>query len=215
MNDLVLSVPGDGFEQARDGRVIQGTLLKYTNEGKWPDKPESSLLALACNTINQLWQNQKPVDTMVKKPGEPLPSVDDLNAEIPKEQWEIGLDGKPRPPWQQQQVVYFLDPRTAAKYTYASGTIGARIAVEKLRDQVVWMRQLRGANVVPVVDLSNAPMKTRYGDRLRPSFVIKGWVALGEQQIPVARIDDKSVPAGVTPITPPTMSEWLSDEIPF
>jgi GNAT superfamily N-acetyltransferase len=90
----------------------------------------------------------------------------------------------------------------------------ARIAVEKLRDQVSSMRQLRGPNVVPAVELANAPMKTRLGDRLRPAFVIKGWVAFGAES-GVARIDDKSTPAGVTPVTPPTMAEWLSDEIPF
>jgi hypothetical protein len=217
MNDLVVSVPGDGFDQARNGRVIQGELIKCV-DGKWANmeglQPPSTLMALATNSILQLWQNSKPIDVIVRKPGEALPNVDDLNREIPHNEWELGVDGKPRPPWQFQEIVYLLDTATAERFTFASGTIGARIAVEKLRDQVKWMRQLRGANVVPIVELSSTVMKTRFGQKFRPAFNVKSWVELGEHR-GVAMLDGKSMPAGVTPIEPPSVREELDDEIPW
>jgi hypothetical protein len=217
MNELIVSVPGDGFGEARNGRVIQGVLVKCV-DGQWADaeglQPPSPLLALATNSILQLWQNQKPVDVIVKKPGEQLPLVDDLNAKIPHHEWELGVDGKPRPPWQFQEVVYFLDTTTAERFTFASGTIGARIAVEKLRDQVKWMRQLRGACVMPIVELGSASMKTKFGSKIRPAFNVKSWAELGGQS-GVAMIDDKSVPAGVQPIDPPSTAEYIDDDLPW
>src|SRR5262245_28034048 len=150
-NELI--VPADGFDEASNGRVIQGELIKCT-DGRWTDRdglqPPTPLLVLAVNTVLQRWQGQRPVETIAKTPGKEFPNVDDLNAEIPENKWEAGPDGKPRAPWQLQNVVYLLNPKTAERFTFASGTIGARVAIDKLRDQVVFMRQLRGANVVPV-----------------------------------------------------------------
>ena len=136
---------------------------------------------LGVTAIVQRWQDQQPVETIVRKPDKPLPGVKELNAKIPESEWEKSqIDGKPRPPWQHQEVVYLLDPASAEKFTFASGTVGAHIAVERLRDRVIWMRQLRGENVVPVVELANKPMKIKVGGKkLRPEFLIVGWSVLG------------------------------------
>ena len=64
---------------------------------------------------------------------QPLPDIDELNAKIPEEEWETGLDGKPRPPWQKQYIVYLVDPTDAGIYTYINGTFGARIAFDRLK----------------------------------------------------------------------------------
>jgi len=57
------------------------------------------LVALSTTTCLQRWQNNKPVDIIVKQVGEKLPDVDELNAKIEKSTWETGMNG-PRPPWQ-------------------------------------------------------------------------------------------------------------------
>jgi hypothetical protein len=109
----------------------------------------------------------------------PLPDVNALNEAVPKNEWEPGLDGKPKPPWSHQYVVYLLDPASAGFYTFLNSTTGARIAHEQLREKVITMRALRGARVVPVVKLTHRPMKTFVGMKHRPEFEVIGWKQLG------------------------------------
>jgi hypothetical protein len=78
----------------------------------------------------QCWKGKKPVETITEKP---LPHVADLNEAVPKSEWEPGLDGKPKPPWQHQVIVYLIDPTSGGFFTYLNSTIGARIAVDQLR----------------------------------------------------------------------------------
>jgi hypothetical protein len=159
-------------------RVIQGTLLKCI-DGVWSVKggapAPKQLLALTTATVLQLWKEKEPVHTIIKRPGQPWPSLDDLNAEIPEEDWEVGLDGNPRPPWQRNFCVYLLDPDTGEEFTYANGTYGAIEAVDALRKAVCWQRGLRGDHVVPLVELANMPMKTKFGQKLRPHFRVIEW----------------------------------------
>src|SRR5262245_47068500 len=95
----------DGFDASNaDQRIIQGTLVRCT-DGNWTDRDGLAmsgvrLLALATTSVVQLWQTQRPVETIIKQPDKPLPDVDALNAQIPQNEWESGVDGKPRPPWQ-------------------------------------------------------------------------------------------------------------------
>ena len=221
MNKMA-TIPRDGFDESLDNsRTIQGTLLKCI-DGAWQDRdgvtPPSKLLVLGVTAIVQRWQDQQPVETIVRKPDKPLPGVKELNAKIPESEWEKSqIDGKPRPPWQHQEVVYLLDPASAEKFTFASGTVGAHIAVERLRDRVIWMRQLRGENVVPVVELANKPMKIKVGGKkLRPEFLIVGWSVLGVGLTSDATPQiEHAPPRGIQPIEPPTISEELNDKIGF
>jgi hypothetical protein len=192
-------------------RVIQGDLIKCV-DGNWTAKDGTTvpkqLLALATTTVIQLWKDKTPVQTIVKKPGQPLPSLDDLNAEIPQEEWEVGLDGELRAPWQRQFIIYLLDPDTAANFTFANGTIGASIAVSNLKDAIKWQRAIRGEHVLPLVELSNKPMKTKRGTKLRPHFQVVEWRNL-----------DVGFSKEATPMLPPPDSNGeggeFNDNIPF
>jgi hypothetical protein len=192
-----------------DDRIIQGTLLRCV-DGNWHDRDKlvvpSKLLALTTFTIVQRWRDQKPQETIDGRAGHPLPDVEKLNAKIPESEWEKGINGK-RAPWQRSEVVYLLDETEAQKFTFASGTVGATIAVEELRDRVKWMRVLRGTRVIPIVELANKPMKTRHGvSKLRPHFKIAGWrgISLTSEATPL-----------IEHVKPPTTAEELDDEIPF
>jgi hypothetical protein len=72
-------------------------------------------------------------------------------------------------------VLYFVNLATGELYTYAAATIGAHIAFDALKEATVCMRALRGARVMPVVNLSERPMKTNFGMRRRPHFEIIGF----------------------------------------
>jgi len=196
-------------------RLIRGSILRCV-DGKWADAlgiaPPERLVALGTTQALQCWSGGKPTDTVMARPGEPLPNVDELNAQVPQEEWEVGLDGKPRAPWVRQYVAYFLDPLSAEAYTFLNGTFGAKIAVERLADRVANMQRLRGGNALPVVKLEARPMKTKFGTKQRPEFTIVEWREIGGTGEEVKAIEHQ--PIG-KPVKAPTASEELNDEIPW
>jgi hypothetical protein len=188
-NQTNLPVTSGGFDDDGDdnaSRIIQGSIIRCV-DGQWTDgdgepfPPDTKLLVLATAMALQHWKDKKPVETILKQPGQPLPDIDELNSKIPKKQWEPGLDKKPRPPWVRQHIAYLLNPTDAGLFTFINSTAGATIAVDRLRNKVKWMRQLRGGNVHPLVKLDCKPMKTQVGPKLRPEFTILEWRQLGSE----------------------------------
>ena len=140
------------------------------------------MLAMSTAICLQCWKDGQPIDTIIKQPNKPLPDVDALNAKIPESEWEPGLDEKPRPPWQKEFIVYLVNPTDASIYTFINSTMGAQIAFDRLKSKVVLMRQMRGANVVPIVKLDSQAMKTKFGQKIRPEFTILEWRQLGSAE---------------------------------
>ena len=153
-------------------RLIQGIIAKCV-DGRWADSDglplPTELLVVGITRALQRW---KPIDHIIDQPGKPLPDVDELNAKISENEWELGLDDKPCPPWKLNWVVYLLNPETADTYTFLNSTAESRIAVERLEDKFHWMRRMRGAGVVPIVRLDSRPMKTNFGQKMRPEFTM-------------------------------------------
>jgi hypothetical protein len=218
-------------------RLIQGVIAKCV-DGRWADSDglplPAELLVVGTTRALQCWKDQYPVDTIIEQPDEPLPDVDELNAQIPEREWGLGLDNKPRPPWQLNYVVYLLNPDTADTYTFLNSTTGARIAVERLDDKFRWMRRMRGSGAVPIVRLDSRPMKTKTGPKMRPEFTIVEWrdigTAPGIEQKTTPQIEQRKpapdpTPANPSkpavkrkpgkPVKPVTRQEELDDEIPF
>jgi hypothetical protein len=212
--------------------LIKGVLLKCV-DGAWKDNdgcvPSGELLVVGLTHGLQCWQDQELLNEISEEDG-PLPDVDELNAKIPQAEWGLGLDDKPRPPWQFNWVVYLFNPETADAYTYLNSTVGARLAVERLEAKFAMMQRLRG-DVVPLVKLDNRPMKTNWGTKLRPEFTVIEWRDLGggEEKLPQLPPPPDKDPAGIAvkppaekkktpigkPVKPVTPQEELDDEIPF
>ena len=154
---------------------------------------------------------------MIRKvPGQPLPDVDELNAQIPKSEWEDGING-PRKPWQHVYVVYLLNPADASIYTVINNTVGMRICYERLSERVKWMRSLRGDRVFPLVVLDKKPMKTNFGTKLRRELTVVSWRDLsgdGGPQKSIGKPVTKLTSIG-KPIEPVTTKEALNDELPI
>jgi hypothetical protein len=212
-----LVVPINDFDATGSSdRLIKGTILKCV-DGRWTDRDGISItanavmLALGTTQALQHWQDGMPIETIVKQAGQPFPDVQELNAAIPQEEWEVGLDNKPRPPWLLQFVLYLLEPNhDASIYTFINSTIGARVAVEHLENRVRAMRMLRGVRVFPLVKLDARPMNTRYGQKLRPEFTIIEWRELGASGATSQLTHNIG-----TPVKPVTAAEELNDKIPF
>jgi hypothetical protein len=194
MSNHLPAVPDDGFnDTSSSDRLIQGSVARCV-DGVWSTSdgtkltPDMQWIALGTAEAIQRWKNNKPVETIKKTLGVPLPDVEELNAKIPQSEWEMGLDRKPRSPYQHQYLVYLLNPNDASLITYINSTFGALKAVSALKDKVKWMRALRGARVVPIVTLGSKPMPTTFGMKIRPEFVVVEWRSLddgaGESNLP-------------------------------
>jgi hypothetical protein len=126
-----------------------------------------------------------------------------LNAAIPQSEWETGLDGQPSQPWKYTVVIYFINPATGELYTYMHHTVGAIIAFNHLKEAVVAMRILRGSRVLPVVNLSERPMRTKFGQKLRPHLEIVSWKTPGGET-PTPAIPSRPTPQIPGPTSAPT-----------
>ena len=199
------AVPDDGFDDtSSDNRLIQGSVARCV-DGVWSTgdgtklTPDMQWIALGTAEAIQRWKNNKPVETIKKTPGVPLPDVEGLNAKIPQSEWEMGLDRKPRAPYQHQYLVYLLNPNDASLITYINSTFGALKAGSALKDKVRWTRALRGARVVPIVTLGSKPIPTAFGMKIRPEFVVVEWRDLddgaGEGNLPAPTAPTASVQA--------------------
>jgi hypothetical protein len=197
MTSLTTYEPGpeddDGFHGSlNSGRLLKGTFLKWNDTAHWLDRdgltPPSPLLVIGINEILQKWKDGK-AEIINEKP---LPDPAQLNSTIPIAEWERGIDNTPRPPWAHVVVVYSVNLATGEFFTYAAATTGAHIAYDALKEAVVTMRALRGTRVMPIVHLSERPMKTKFGMKRRPHFEIIGWKTPGD--------DSKAVP--VKPMPP-------------
>jgi hypothetical protein len=225
MNDTATNLPtkiDDGFNdpEVTDDRVIIGVMTRCV-DGVWtgdgvPIPASTRLLALATTMVLQHWQDETPIKTIRPKPGESYTALvdqrDDLNTKIDETTWETGIDGNPRPPWVLSFVVYMLNPATAEKFTYVNSTIGARIAVADLKDKVAWMRAIRGDQVVAEVELASKPMKTKFGQKIRPHFNVTGWKTFNTAHKPAQQLEP---PRGVKSVEPPTLGEEMKDGIEF
>ena len=179
MNTTVQPPPDggdDGFSRSLlTDRLIKGQIAKWDDQKKWHDRDglplPSPMFIVGVNTALQRWQNHKP-ETKLEKP---LPDLDKLNATIPKSEWELDQNGKPKPPWGLRYAIYMIDLATGTAYTFVNSTTGARICFEQLQESVAIMRALRGSRVLPLVRLEQRPMKTSFGMRSRPHLQILDW----------------------------------------
>jgi hypothetical protein len=219
----------EGDDRPEGAGIIQGSLVKFTNEAMWVTRDgdelpaDLELVAVDVGRVVQKWRDGQPVETIVLEPHQKFPDVEELNEKVPKKEWVEGPDGNMRGPWQAQHILYLLDPRTMDKFTFPTGTTGGRIAVRDLVDKTTWMRRLRGPNVYAVVLLSDAFMNTKWGGRQRPHFKIVRWVSLGSEGGQVEALPppvDKPVQPTPEPELPlkevkePIIQEDMNDDLP-
>ena len=200
-----------------DDRIIVGSLLKYIDtRGGWlrhdgaPLRQGAQYLGLGTRRALQRFVDQRP-EIITERAGEKLPSADELNEKIPKEEWPIGLTGEPSPPWQLERITYLIDVLDLTLFTYSAHTIGGTICTKDLESRWEWARALYGSDVMPLFKLIEMPFPTAYGERKRPAFEIVGWRKFTEGAL---RIVDQNALALESP-KPKSLSADLKDNLPF
>jgi hypothetical protein len=201
-----------------DDRIIIGALLKYIDNRTpaWarhdgvPLRSGALYLGLGVRSALQRFVDRVP-EVITAKPGEKLPDVDELNRQIPIEEWPVGLTGTAEPPWKREFIVHMIDIVDLTILTYSNHTIGAVRCVKDLEDRWEWARALYGAEVMPLFTLSEAPFPTAYGERKRPVFTIVGWRQFTGGAL---RVVDQSA-AALDTVKPKSLSADLKDNLPF
>jgi hypothetical protein len=108
----------EGNERPESAGIIQGGLIKFSNEAAWISREGDELPAglelvpVDVWRLVQKWKDQAPVETIFLEPHQKFPDIEEMNAETPKSEWVEGPDGQLRGPWQGQHVLYLLDPKT-------------------------------------------------------------------------------------------------------
>ena len=128
--------------------------------------------ALTCsgawNKATSAGKTKSVVDEIIDKP---LPDLEQLNAAIPKSEWEPGPDGHPSPPYSHQYCLYLLDPHDGQFFTLMNKTVGMKMLWESLAERWEVMRHLRGADVIAVAKLATRPFRTaKWGIKHRPDL---------------------------------------------
>jgi hypothetical protein len=191
----------EGDDRPQSSGVIQGTLIKFTNEAKWVTRDgeelpaDLELIAYNVGRLVQKWWDGQPVETIILQPHQKFPDIEEMNEKTPREEWVEDQNGNMVGPWQAQHALYLLDPKTMDKYTFPTGTVGGRIAIRELRDKIMWWRRLRGSNVYIVITLADTFMNTKWGGRQRPHFKIARPVRLGGEGGEVEALPPPAPPA--------------------
>ena len=197
-------------EQGVHGKIVQFKDREHLLRDGTAIPPDQAFLILGARPILQRWEQRIPVEENVEQP---LPDVEQLNDEIPKDQWELDDNGKPKAPWSPAWAVYLLDPKDAQIYTHINGTKGQKVAYETLRSKIEWMRALRGELVLPIVTLGDELFSKQFR-KYRPEFVIIDWRRFGGGPAKPKRLEKPSGSIGEK-VEEPTLREELDDEILF
>jgi hypothetical protein len=254
-----LTNTGDGFDgynidvagkENKPSGIFRGERLKFGKTGEWENPAGEvidegvKLIFLDITRLVVRWGKEKgpPLETVVLAPGEKVPDIEAWNDQIPKDEWLIDMNGRPRGPWQFQQVCHFLDPKSMSQFHWVDSTVGGSICIRECIDSVKAMRRFR-PGAAPVVELGSKFMDTRFGGRQRPHLQISSWVNLpgtgAEPQqaaalpapaataatvIEAKPVKDKPKPSMITTldvaapleaVKPPTIGEEMNDEIGF
>src|SRR5262249_596218 len=80
----------DAQQQTAAGRVIQGAIIKFTNDAKWVTTdgaelaPDRELIAVDIIRVVQKWKEKLPVETIILEPGQKFPDVKKMTEETPQ-----------------------------------------------------------------------------------------------------------------------------------
>jgi hypothetical protein len=131
-SDLTPREPGginddDGFHSPFNSNQMGSNYLKWTAAKHWIDRdglaPPSPLLVFAIDEALRTWKGNKP--TIIRD--KPLPDIEQLNAAIPQSEWQRGLDGQLRKPYEHIVIVRLVNLSTGEIYKFESATYGAHI----------------------------------------------------------------------------------------
>jgi hypothetical protein len=203
----------DGFDAAELDRTespIRGVDTRFKDGGyfNFADEIDTEGRGFAVFDLAAGWLKLEKgcsPEYLMHKAGEPKPA----QPHVEKEDWPLNLNGQPEHPWRWTRYLYLLDTSTGEISTFSSSTVGGRIGIDELRDQISFMRKVR-PDAIPIVSLQSKDMPTSFGGtKPRPYFKILGW----KTRTDVA--PQQQIAGPKETFTEPTTEEILNDDLPF
>jgi hypothetical protein len=184
--------------------VIRGDIIKSV-DGVTSCKTDPSVnnstvfLCVGTGFVIQRWQDEK-VEYIQPRPGVYLSDLrQELNAKIPQDQWEIGIDGQQREPWEFAWLAYLVRVSDGAEFTFINSTKGCMRCIKELQRRTQNMSVLKMRSVAPIGKLVGKPMPTKHGTKQRPHFEITGWHNIGPDPVAVAAPTTPKIPGPKKP----------------
>jgi hypothetical protein len=222
MTDLHLH-DDDGTQQnaLKGGKRLKFVDGNYSDGGGNPIAVGTELAVIATDIILQRWTDGM-ASVLERDPvTRRLPDPEELNEQIPQNEWKLDLNGKPRPPWAYTYCVYLLDLDSGQKFSFVSDTYGLCIAYRELRDKIKNKSLIFGVDLIPVVALRSVWWKPKaFAKRLRPDFHPTCWLRRGDDGAlavvndQLRRPENRIGGAPPVPALPATAND-LDDSIPF
>ncbi len=178
----------DGYAAAAveaDRHLIKGQIIKFV-DGKWtlnkqPIAKEAQYIPIKLTMCWVRWENNRPAEHVWPRSSGFLPSREALS-KADEVDWPIGLDDKPKDPWQNTRLIYLTDLQTAETHTFTNSTAGIRHCYSSLARAVATMRKAHPL-ALPIVELDAVPMKTKIGTKLRPHLKIVSWKQVSSPEV--------------------------------
>lgn len=206
-------MPMDGFDDSDPtSSPLRGPGVKFKDGDycTFGDKIDVEGKTFAVIELKRGWQRlakDTPPEYLMREPGQPMPQ----QPAVPKDDWPLNLNGEKEHPWKSTHYLVLLDTATGEVSTFWSNTIGGRIAVAALRDQVDFMRKHR-PNAIPVIALESRDMPTQFGStKPRPHFQIMGWKAHDTEPQNLLAVPEQKL----VDVEKPSLKEAMGgDEVP-
>jgi hypothetical protein len=179
-------------------RALVGERLRFSKGRYLIGAGDTAELAagtvLDCLDTTILWIkfiDGKVVDQRIGYPVAAREELDDQD----EADWPTGFDGKPADPWVLQQLLYLVDARTGAEYTFTTSSWGGRAAVDRLVHQVA-TKQRTHPDAMPTIKLEIGYKKSvKYGAIPAPVFTVISWSGeRGDKVVPLSRELDDAIP---------------------
>jgi hypothetical protein len=149
-----------------------------------------------------------PPEYLMRVRGEPRPP----RPHVDESDWPPNLNGTPEHPWKLTLYLYLLDVDTGEISTFWTNTVGGKVAIGQLADQVAFMRQAR-PDALPVVALESRDMPTQFGGtNPRPHFRILGYKSrgnVGAQNL----LSGSEQKVALPDVEAPSIAEQLNDDL--
>jgi hypothetical protein len=183
----------DWSSEYQSADPTRGKVIRFITDGyvsgreKSPLPPDHQYMVIELREgWRRLEAGSRP-EWLMRQPGEPQPD----QPHVPESEFVVDLSGNRVSPWRYLKWLYLVDAGTGAISTLEVGSVGGLMSVAELGQQIAGMRQLKGTEAIPVVELGVQSFKTKYGMKRRPEFVVVGWrVANAESAPALANLND-------------------------
>jgi hypothetical protein len=118
--NALTTLDGDGYAAAAleaDRHLLRGQMINFT-DGAWTINKQPVIAGTRWVPIKlvmvwQKWENHQPVQHVWPRPESGLLPGRETLGDLDPSNWHLGLDGKPKDPWQNTRYVYLTHTKTA------------------------------------------------------------------------------------------------------